>query len=211
MDQIITQFIQILPSLLWFTLIAFILYAYRQRVGDLLTRLGSFEAMGVKFTCMSDAFDEVLELAEKAPQWKVDVSLKDKRRALNRASRHFDVFRGGQFLWVDDHPENNVNERRMFRQLDVDVDTVTSNDAALKALDVAKYDLIITDIGRDGQTSNGLDLLKMVNERKMDIPIIIYVGDFKPELGVPGYAFAITHRPDELLHLTLDILDRNQD
>jgi len=99
----------------------------------------------------------------------------------------------------------------MFRQLDVDIDTVTSNDAALQVLKVAKYDLIVTDISRDNQTSNGLDLLRMVHEGGMEIPIVIYVGSFLPEMGVPGYAFGIAHRPDQLLHLTLDVLDRKRD
>lgn len=214
MNGIVAELIKLLPALLWFVLAATILISFRHRIGDLLARLthlGSFEAMGVKFTCVSEAFDEALELAEKSPQWQVHVSTVDKRRALHRARRHYTVFRGAQFLWVDDHPENNVNERRMFRQLGVDIDTVTRNDAALKSIESARYDLMLTDIGRDGQSSSGLDLLRLVHERKPELAVIIYVGDFRPDLGVPGYAFGIAHRPDELLHLTLDVLDRKQE
>jgi CheY-like chemotaxis protein len=211
MDVIVGELIKILPALLWFALAASILFIYRQRMGDLLSRLSSIEFMGTKLACMADAIDDALELAEKSPQWQVHISPGDKRRALNRARRHHEVFRGAQFLWVDDHPENNVNERRMFRQLHVDIDTVTSNDVALMALEAAKYDLLLTDIGRDNETSNGLDLLRMVHSRGMEIPIVIYVGSFRPEMGVPGYAFGVAHRPDQLLHLTLDVLDRKRD
>lgn len=213
-DGLLAEFIRTLPALLWVALAAAMLLAYREDIGGLLSRfarLGSFEAGGVKFTCASEAFDDALELAEKSPQWKVRVPPEDKRRALARASRHAAAFKGAQFLWVDDHPENNMNERRMFRQLDVDIDAVTDNDAALRCIETARYDLVLTDIGRDGQASDGLDLVKAVHERRPGLPVILYVGDFRPELGVPAYAFGVAHRPDQLLHLTLDVLDRKRD
>jgi hypothetical protein len=82
---------------------------------------------------MRESIEAALDLADKAPQWQVHVPPVDKRRALDRARSQYRLIKGAQFLWVDDKPENNVNERRMFRQLDVDIDTVTDNHKALTA------------------------------------------------------------------------------
>ena len=41
-------------------------------------------------------------------------------------------------------------------------------------------------------------------------PVIFYIGIFDPKLGIPGGAFGITNRPDELLHLVLDALERKK-
>jgi CheY-like chemotaxis protein len=207
-EQIWPELIKIIPALLWFSLAATMLVLFRTQLAEWLARLGTVEAMGVKIVCMRESIDAALQLAEKAPRWKVDVSPDDKRRALDRARTHFDVFRGAQILWVDDQPENNVNERRMFRQMDVDIDTTTSNDMALAILRKAPYDLVISDIARAGQQTTGVDLAREIAETGIGVPVILYVGEYKQELGVPPYVFGITNRPDQLLHLTLDTLER---
>ncbi len=40
--------------------------------------------------------------------------------------------------------------------------------------------------------------------------MIFYIGVVDPNKGVPVQAFGITNRPDELLHLTLDALERKK-
>jgi hypothetical protein len=90
------------------------------------SRLGSFEALGVKFVTVQNSIDAAIELAEKSPQWKVEIPPAEKRQALHRARERVALFKGVQLLWVDDHPENNLNERRMVRQLGVDIDSTKS-------------------------------------------------------------------------------------
>lgn len=209
-DQIVPELIKTIPAILWFSLTAGLLVLFRRQVMQLLDRLGSVEALGVKIVCMRESIEAALELAEKAPQWNVNVSPDDKRRVLDRARAHFDVFRGAQILWVDDQPENNINERRMFRQMDVDIDTATSNDRALEMLRRARYDLVVSDIARAGQQTTGLDLARQMHQESICIAVILYVGEYKSELGVPPYVFGITNRPDELLHLSLDALERKR-
>ena len=51
-------------------------------------------------------------------------------------------------------------------------------------------------------------IMMVKNAENKTTPVIFYVGVFEPERGVPGQAFGITNRPDELLHLTLDALER---
>lgn len=211
MNEILLELVRLIPSLLWFALALCLLVVFRDRLQDLFARLTTVEAMGVKVICMRQSIDAALQLAEKAPQWRVHVPPEDKRRALDRARAQYPLIKGAQFLWVDDNPENNINERRMFRQLDVDIDTITDNRKALTALATAAYDLVISDIARPDQTSSGLDLTKDLHAQGSNIPVIFYVGDYRPDRGVPPYAFGITNRPDELLHLTLDILARKKD
>jgi PleD family two-component response regulator len=87
--------------------------------------------------------DSAIELAEKTPEWQVDVPERDKERALRRARQHLSLFANTHFLWVDDVPRNNRNERRMFRKAGVTVDIATSTQEALDKLDNDHYDIVI--------------------------------------------------------------------
>jgi len=41
-------------------------------------------------------------------------------------------------------------------------------------------------------------------------PVIFYVDVIDPTTGIPPLAFSMTNRPDEILHLTLDTLERKK-
>lgn len=205
------QWLQVLPPILWFLFAVVIFVLFFKHIRDgLLPNLSSFEAAGLKFSFVKDSIDACIELAEKSPQWNVQVPASDKQRVLARIKRHLKVLKGAQILWIDDYPENNLNERRMFSKLNVNIDIAINNK---EGLDLAKrgcYDLVFSDIGRDDEKETGLDFLNQFREWNSDIPVIFYVGVIEPDLGVPGRAFGITNRPDELLHLTLDALERKR-
>jgi CheY-like chemotaxis protein len=173
-----------------------------------LPGLTSLKAGGVELSFVKDSINAALELAEKSPQWKVAVSSKDKEQALKRARKHLHVFRDAQFLWVDDHPENNVNEQVMFRQLKVKIQNAESTEKALEILKISHFDLVISDMARGDETTAGLKFLQQFRNTDKTTPVIFYVGVFDPEKGLPAHAFGITNRPDELLHLILDALER---
>ncbi|MHC4558005.1 MAG: response regulator [Planctomycetota bacterium] len=209
--NMLTELVKLIPSILWFFLIVILLVLFYRPIRDvLLPNLSAFKAMGVELSFVKDSIDAALELAEKSPQWKVEVSSTDKTRALKRAKRHLKIFRDAQFLWVDDHPENNLNERRMFRQLKAEIDTAKSTEEALGILKNDCYDLIISDMARGNEATAGLKFLEQFRKVNETTPVIFYVGVFDPEKGVPVQAFGITNRPDELLHLTLDALERKK-
>jgi CheY-like chemotaxis protein len=206
-----TELVKLIPSILWFLLVILLLVLFYRPIRDeLLPNLGAFKAMGVELSFVKDSIDAALELAEKSPQWKVEVSSKGKELALRRAKKHLQVFSDAQFLWVDDHPENNLNERRMFRQLKAEVDTAKSTEEALEILKNGRYDLVISDMARGVENTAGLKFLKQIREVNETTPVIFYVGVLDPEKGVPVQAFGITNQPDELLHLTLDVLERKK-
>jgi len=64
-------------------------------------------------------------------------------------------------------------------------------------------------MNREGDATAGLKFLEQLRKEKA-IPAIFYVGVIDPTKGVPPLAFGMTNRPDELLHLTLDALERKK-
>ena len=209
--NIATELVKLIPSILWFLLVVIlVLLFYRPIRDDLLPNLINLKAAGVELSFVSDSLDAALELAEKSPQWKVEVPLKDKEQAIRRAKKHLHVFRDAQFLWVDDHPENNLNEHLMFRQLRIKIQTANSTERALEILKDHHFDLVISDMARGDETTAGIEFLEQFRKGDKTTPVIFYVGVFDPEKSLPTHAFGITNRPDELLHLTLDALEREK-
>ena len=205
------ELVKLIPTILWFILfIIILLIFYRLLRDELLPGLTGFKAMGIEFSFIKDSIDAAIKLAEKSPQWKVEISPTDKERVLNRVKKHLKILRDVQILWVDDHPENNLNERRMFRQLNAGIDIVRSTEEALEILKKGRYDLVISDMARGDEATSGLSFLKEFRKTDQTSPVIYCVGVFQPEKGVPGQSFGITNRPDELLHLALDALERRK-
>jgi CheY-like chemotaxis protein len=208
-ELVTTELVKLIPSILWFFLVVFLLVLfYRPIRDDLLPRLTNLKAGGLELAFVKESIDAALKLAEKSPQWNVEVSSKDKEQALERARKHVQVFRDAQFLWVDDHPENNFNEQMMFRQLGVGTQTAESTEEALDILMNRHFDLVISDMARGDEAAAGIKLLNKLRGQSNSIPVIFYIGVFDPEKGAPARAFGITNRPDELLHLALDALER---
>jgi len=205
-----TELIKLIPSILWFLFVATLFGLFYRPIRDeLLPNLAGFKAGGVELSFVKESIDAAIELAEKSPQWTVIVSPADKERTLRRAKKHLAIFRDARILWVDDHPENNLNERRMFRQLKAEVDVAESTDEALRILRRGDYDLVLSDMNREGDATAGLKFLEQLRKEQAT-PVIFYIGVVDPSKGVPAQAFGITNRPDELLHLTLDALERKK-
>lgn len=211
MSEIFIALIKIIPSVLWFLLIIIVfLMFYHPIREELLPHLKEFKAMGIELSFIRDFIDSALELAEKSPEWGIKVSSSAKKRALQRVKKHPKIFEDVQILWVDDHPENNLNERKMFRHLKAEIDTAKSTEEALEILKHGGYDLVISDMARGDKPTAGLEFLKQFREIDNTTPVIFYLGVLDPEKGVPAQAFGITNRPDELIHLTFDVLERKK-
>ena len=195
--------------MLWFLFLLFLFIVfYRPIRYELLPNLTNVKGLGVELTFVLDSIDAAIELAEKSPQWQVEITSRDKERALNRAKAHLLVFKGAQILWVDDHPENNRNEINMFQRLGAEIRTVENTEQAIQAIQKISFDLVLSDMARGDDQQAGLIFLKKLRTFEQKIPVIFYLGVFDPEKGVPPRSFGLTARPDELLHLTLDALER---
>jgi len=212
--QLASQLIEITPQLLWFALVAWVVGRYAPM---LLSRLTSFRAGEVEIQLAREALDaaadsvqrQTVQIAEKDRQWQVRVPAADKRRALTRAQRCSRLLQGARLLWVDDRPENNNSEATMFSRLGVDIDTARDSTQALELVAAGSYDVIVSDMERDGDPAAGLGFLTDYHHRDGEkVPLVFYVGTLDPSKGTPAGAFGITNRPDELLHLVIDVLDR---
>ena len=130
--------------------------------------------------------------------------------ALRRALSARTALRGAQVLWIDDHPEWIAWEKQMLERLEVDVTTATDTGRALKRLQAEPYDLILSDIARGPRGDEGVAALPAIRSVAPDIPVIFYVADLKEGREPPPGSAGITNRPEELLHLVLDVLERRR-
>lgn len=115
-----------------------------------------------------------------------------------------------RILWVDDNPENNIYEREALLTLGTITDTATTTEEGMAALRSNVYDLVISDMRRGSVPDEGLSLLREMQKDRYPQQVVFYVGTVDPEKGRPAGSFGITDRPDELLHLIMDILERQR-
>lgn len=211
------EFLKILPALIW-TLLGLILFKmlYRPLRHRIIPNLTSMKAMGFELSIMTKSLQAILEVAQKHEKWHVTMPEKDKEQVLQRVQDNLPLFQKAHFLWIDDQPSNNRNEIRMFNRLAVPIDTACNSAEAFQLLKTQKYDLIISDMARANEPNvsqpgeAGLAFLKNYRKHSHRVPVIFYIGEFDRDKGVPGGAFGITNRPDELLHLTMDVLSRRK-
>lgn len=116
-------------------------------------------------------------------------------------------------LWVDDRPENNVNERRALEALGVNFVISTSTEDALTKMQKQKFDVIISDMGRPPDSRAGYTLLENIRQSGDRMPFVIYAGSRAPEHVAESRrrgAMGCTNRPDELFEYVLSAL-RSED
>jgi DNA-binding response OmpR family regulator len=80
----------------------------------------------------------------------------------------------GRVLWVDDHPENNVREKRYLENHRVAVYQVRTTEDALTLLPLYQYGAVISDMGRSERPLAGMDLLKAMRARGDRRPFLVY-------------------------------------
>jgi len=213
----IAHIIRAAAGLLWVLLAVFVVWLLRRPLIAAVSRLATFEAFGVKFALSGGAaLDAAIELAEKNPDWPVEVSAADRKAAIDRANAHRSVFEGAEILWVDDRPSNNRNEARMLRSFGALVTFAATTEEALHAVQTGAeqhhpFDLILSDISRDlpaFDKTAGLTMLPRLRDAGYHQPVIYYVGHPNADAGVPAGAFGVTNRPDQLLQLVIDALSR---
>jgi CheY-like chemotaxis protein len=213
----ISHIIGAVAALLWVLVAGYALWILRQPLTAAVGRLAGVEAFGVKFSLSGGAaMNAAIELARKNPEWPVEVPAADREAALERANAHRALFEGAEILWVDDHPSNNRNEARMLRSFGALTTFAATTEEALLALRTGAEQhqplhLILSDISRDlpaPDPTAGLAMLPRLRDAGFHQPVVFYVGRPEPGASVPAGAFGLTHRPDQLLQLTIDALSR---
>ncbi len=179
-----------------------VIFGYRRR-NELAASFSSVRLPGgLEFTFRTELDDA---LAKRAP---TEVSEVARSRVQRRASRDIAITDGARILWVDNTPEGNVPERKVIRSLGVMIDLARTSDEGVDALGRADYDLIISNMNRDGRTDEGERFLSHIRTHGHREPVVFYILNLDAARGTPTGAVGITNRPDELVHLVLDGLER---
>ncbi len=199
-----------------------IVYFNRKSLVDILERVSGLKMMGVEVQLnakeqLSKAvgLETRIKTTVSGDKKKIKITEDDERRAIKRAAHMIDVLKGRTVLWVDDLPDNNLHEVQTLKELGLQVVQLVTNQAAtdrLRSGDLRAH-VVISDISRPDGQPNGLALLDEFADHDIDIPIIYYItrideGEPLPAANDGTTAFGLTNRPDELVHLVLDVLER---
>ena len=124
-----------------------------------------------------------------------------------------ELVRGKAILWVDDNPGHNKSLAAALRAEGASVIQVLSTDEALTQIDKGKPDLIISDFYRRDDASGGYTLLKLLRDRDIHTPYLLYTSSADPgriaEAKARG-AVDETNDPNELISLITQCLKSTQ-
>jgi DNA-binding response OmpR family regulator len=86
----------------------------------------------------------------------------------------------GRILWVDDHPQNNIGERRYLQRHKIAVYQADTTEDALTLLPMYQYAAVVSDMGRGKRPLAGIELLKAMRARGDDRPFLLYTVHSSP-------------------------------
>lgn len=214
-----------LAAALWVALAFVVFLSFRGAVKariPLLTKLG-LSPGGVSMEFAEAKLDEATRASDEEVQRSSGQVT--RQAVLQRVERNADLIARARVLWVDDHPENNAPIVELLRHLGAVVETPRSNADALALLTTGRFDVVLSDVGRDdegpGSDLKGVELAQEVFKRTGQ-RTILFTARFDPA-WIPGASdaerlqlvralgpavFGRTNRFDEALHLILDQLER---
>jgi len=138
---------------------------------------------------------------------KIDLPPSLRDQLARRLERLRSLLVGARLLWIDDKPANNTIEIALLNRLNVTIDLARTDEEAKQRLGSGVYDVVLSDMERGQDEEAGKKFISQVVSAVLAPPLIFYVGKAR---GVPEGAFGLTTRPDELLHLILDALERRK-
>jgi len=98
----------------------------------------------------------------------------------------------------------------LLQSLKIKVTMAETSLTALEYLKREKFDVVISDMARNGVEDEGMRFLSRSIELGVNRPTIFTVGNYDPSRGTPPYAFAITNRLDDLINYVFDALERSR-
>lgn len=140
----------------------------------------------------------------------VALLVRDRARLANAGAVPAAVTSGGaRVLWVDDDPSNNAKQIEILTQRGVHVTTAVNTTDALARYDPARYDVVVSDMGRpEGPNREyvpraGLSLLTQLRARTPTVQFILYTTSrsataYGDEARADG-AYAVITETDQLV------------
>lgn len=224
--EIVIELIRLIPTLLWIGLILVAVWLLRAQLRSRLSDLSGLKVgmSGVEATFLVHELEKA-EAAQAAVALPVEHQggqqgpthpgpgaarrTRDERSlVIRRAERNEVALRGARLLWVDDHPRNNEHLITILESLGVEVTIALDTNEALAMIARRRFDLIITDLGRGLDRNAGLNLLQALREEGRHPGVIFYTA--RPLDPLPPGAFGSATMPDQVLHLVLDVLERER-
>lgn len=117
----------------------------------------------------------------------------------------------GRVLWVDDHPDNNVEEKRYLEAHKIAVYQVKTSEEALTLLSMYQYRAVISDMNRNGKYLDGFTLIQEMRKRGDRTPFYLYTfvasAAQSTKLAQEG-GQGVATKSKELYSLILPLMDR---
>jgi CheY-like chemotaxis protein len=202
------EVIKVSPGLIGAAALVGVLIVYRKEVRRMLQRMTKFSGLGFKAEFSDKTLDQAIAASTAAVT--AAVSPEDKKGALKRLGNVAPLLRDTRMLWVDDNPARTRNERALLESVGVRFTTVTTSAAAEKELRENVFLLVLTDLKREGNGTEGIDFVARTVAARTDRPTIGYVDTNQSGLACPANFFGITNRPDHLVHLVCDVVERER-
>jgi len=219
----VTKIVDILAKLIgvivWPAVIIFILVRFGKIIGTLLSSLTEFSIKGAGFEASGKMKTEAAAaLGAALVKQRSSESVPDDPRLASQVvesvpPRVVQQASKSNILWVDDHPENNIHERRSLEAFGINIVPAESTEEALARIREQSFDAIISDMGRAGDSEAGLTLLDKLRAAGNFTPFIIYAAARAIQLrskALQKGALGSTNRPDELFKLTLSAIGKRQ-
>jgi CheY-like chemotaxis protein len=191
------------PSVLWVMFAIVVYFTLRGTIIQrMVPRLRAVRAFGVEIELASELLDRAQVQRQAVPDPMA------RRTALGRLEHAAELLRGGKILWVDDHPGGNAPLVELFRSCGIEVELALSTEEADLLFRRRSYDILISDVARGGNPRAGFDMLRLLEQFGMRVPVLIYTGHFDPEQGLDRRVFAATTDPIDLVHYVIDLMER---
>lgn len=216
------EIVKLIPSLLWFCLALVAVLVLAKPALKLLNE-GRITKVGIGIVEVDLAQDAVAKIKDGAGIPRTSAQFKP---IADRAKDIQEKLTGAYVLWVDDNnPSQNVQERRALESFGIRFDLASSTEEALKWLDRAHYDAVISDISRPAESIDhiscfttplpagaGCAMAKTMHEKFGDDmpPTIFYSANFPQSAGTPPFSVGVTDRVDRLFDLVFDALERRK-
>lgn len=198
------ELIRVSPGLIVAVLAVALVLAYRKDLNQLIKRITRFKALGFEAEFAAKELEKAIETQG------VPVTPAEKHGVLKRLQLIAPLLKSVRILWVDDHPQNNVNERALVEDYGISVKVASNSADAEKELRESSYLMVITDLERAGNAREGLEFVDRTIRDRTYRPTIAYTGADQEGKPRPAHLFGITNRPDHLIHYVCDIVERER-
>lgn len=221
--KILDSITRLLGIIIWPAVVVFMLVRFGSAIREFIANIAefSFKGAGIEASGRLQQAEAAAALAAASasrpdPDAAPETAARNARAAAEVVAGLVTprvIRRAGKstVLWVDDRPNNNINERQSLEALGVSFVLATSTDEAIDKIKRQSFDAIISDMGRPPDPQAGYTLLDKLRASGNQTPFVIYAGSRSPEHQAEARrrgAVGCTNRPNELFEMVLSVLGR---